>query len=67
MHQADLRAQLPAVQVLVDPVHRLYHVVMVHLVFLIDVGLQGTDRGAGIEDKTMATLRHICYFTTQLT
>ncbi|KAK2588868.1 hypothetical protein KPH14_001734 [Odynerus spinipes] len=63
----DLRAQLPAVRVLVDPVHHLYRVAMVRLVFLIDVGLQGTDRGADIEDKTMATLRPFCYFTTQLT
>lgn len=37
----DPRAQLPAVRVLADPVHRLYHAVMVRLVFLIDVVLQG--------------------------
>lgn len=63
----DLRARHLAVQVLVDPVLHLYRVVMVRLVFSIDVGLQGTDRGADIEDKTMATLRPFCYFTTQLT
>lgn len=56
--------QLPAVQPLVDLVLPRYPAAMVRPVSLIDVVLQGTDRGTGIEDKITASRRRFYYFPT---